>query len=135
MEPQNATVSTAWRTNPLLAALPAEEQVIWWRLGLYLVERRVRDGHFLPDAILAIEVARGDPASLERALESMARLGLVREHPDGGYVMDPFGLALDRRPSDAPERVRERVRAHRARKRAELERDRNPSGADVPTAR
>ncbi|HET8629983.1 MAG TPA: hypothetical protein VFL91_21390 [Thermomicrobiales bacterium] len=117
MQPKNATVSTAWRVDPLLRALPDGEQVVWWRLGLYLVERG-GDGHLLPDRILAIEVAGGDADLLERALGNMAGLGLVREHPDGGYVMDPFGVRAGARPSDSPERVRERVRRHRERKRA-----------------
>jgi hypothetical protein len=108
--------------NAWLEALDDAEFRVWWRLrNLASAQPADRRGSIPPmsQTALAVGVARGDQALLERAIGRLVDFGLLAFTEDGGLAFvgwqEEQTRRASRKPSDAPEAVRERVRRHRER--------------------
>src|SRR5487761_2798454 len=106
------------RTDAKLESLPDDEFRVWHRLLCFASEQPNRGviAGFTP-RLLAVEVARGDVALLERTLTSLQELRIIVAGDDDAYAFTKWESRQYDKPSDTPERVAERVAAHRDRQR------------------
>lgn len=120
---------TEARTDNKLKILTDAEHRVWFNLLCFAAEQEDRGIVPIDGFVLAVEVAAGDEALLCATLDKLERLRIVGRSDDGRIEFVNFLTRQYDKPSDTPERVAERVRAHR-------ERRRNAGNADVtPTKR
>jgi hypothetical protein len=129
------------RNDKKLAVLTDRQHRIWFNLLLFAAEQETRGTiEEIDPFLLAIEVSGGDEEALIGTLETLGRLRIVDVTPCNALrnvtvtpppVTVTFIHFNDRnsvKPSDAPERIRERVARYRARQKPE---DTGTSGEDV----
>jgi hypothetical protein len=108
------------RNDAKLRCLDDAEHRCWFRLLCYASEQDDRGSVPVEGYVLAIEVADGDAALLERTLAKLLQLEVLAYGPDGVLRFQAFDKRQYDKPSDHPDRVRERVRRSRERRREDV---------------
>ena len=101
------------RTDAKLNSLTDAQHRVWFNLMCFAneqPERGIISGY--DDELLAVEVARGDINLLAETLERLQRLRIIVTGEDNLTFIN-FAKRQYEKPSDQPERVRERVKRHR----------------------
>lgn len=106
------------RNDAKLRYLTDAEFRVWFNLLCFANEQQER-GTIppMPEKLLAVETAGGDEDLLAVTLEKLTSLAIIEESEDGGLCFINFKKRNYDHPSDEPERVKERVRRCRAKKR------------------
>lgn len=105
------------RTDKKLDALTDAQFRVWFNLLCFSGEQAERGTIAFDDIdVLAVEVARGDVELLEGTIQRCVKLKMMTRD-SGSIAFTSFEKRQYDKPSDAPERVAERVRKHRELKR------------------
>jgi hypothetical protein len=106
------------RTDRKLGTLTLAERGVWINLLCYANEREARGSFSMEDVdLLALECAEGDVAVLTATLEKLLRVKHLVRLDGNTLAFRTFETRQYTKPSSAPERVNERVRAYRERQR------------------
>lgn len=103
------------RVDSALETLSDSEFRTWFRLLCFANEQPERGVIRLGGRKLAAEVSRGDTKLLNTTLRALVELEIITH--ENGVIRFTNWDKHQRKPSDAPEAVAERVRRHRERKR------------------
>lgn len=105
------------RTDKKLQVLSDKQFRVWFNLMVFSAEQPTRGVITYDDLFpLSVEVARGDIALLETTIELLVRLRIIATS-SGEITFINFNRRQYSKPSDAPDRVAERVEKHRERQR------------------
>lgn len=108
---------TEARNDAKLESLPDDEFRVWFRLLCLAGDQPERGAiEFRKERLLALEVARGDVALLQRTLASLVELDII-EVVEEGVTFAHWNARQYDKPSDMPEASRERQQRSRAARR------------------
>lgn len=121
MGTQFARMPHRWRLDRRLASLAPDEHRCWFGLYLLAAEQTEHPGVLfgLGIEVLAVEVSEGDVEVLARTLATLHQLQVISlatvDNAPHLAFLGEFSAERHVKPSDRPERVRERVRQSRGR--------------------
>ena len=122
---------TEARTDAKLCILTDAEHRVWFNLLCFAAaqEGESRGGIYgFDDELLAVEICGGDTERLRATIERLKKLRILKED-ESGLTFCAFEKRQYDKPSDKPERVKQRVAAFRARNKQKSNAHVTPSNA------